>query len=112
MTRQIGFVLLLVFSLFLSSSVYANTEGKDNCCPAGKHEHGKRADKGDFLIEKRAELGLTDEQVKTIEEIKAQIQKDREKLQSVLTPDQLAKLKEMKKDWKKDHRSDSSKNES
>lgn len=91
--------MLLIGSLLLSVPAYAHEQCKMD----------KGGDKKDsFLVKHRADLSLTDEQVKSIESINAEAQKAREerkdKIEKVLTPEQLAKMKELWKNKKQNFR--------
>ena len=77
------FLALVGMTLLCNPSAYANEKGKhgsgeENCrrggnqCPVA----GKLEMKSHFLLEHKADLALTDDQVKTIKDIKLQAEKD------------------------------------
>ncbi len=84
MKRKLGLMVFLGTFLFFSSA-YANSEGdfhgghgygmaghKEGQCPVV----GQLTKKAHFLLENKTELGLTDDQVKTIKALKLQVEKD------------------------------------
>ncbi len=78
-------LLVLAMIVLMSSTVFANSwsgEGKGKECPVGvAKEHSqcpimeKFMKKTRFLLENKSEIGLSDEQVKTIKGLKLQIEK-------------------------------------
>ena len=69
------FVLFLGMFVFLGSSAFAHDRGGSQCesqCPIAN----KFMMKSHFLLENKSEIGLTDDQVKTIKELKLEAEKD------------------------------------
>ncbi len=84
MMKKTMLFLVLSMAVFLSAAVPAHAwDGKGKECPPGMgKEHGpcpiadKFMMKAHFLLENKDEVGLTDEQVKAIKELKLQAEKD------------------------------------
>ena len=107
MIKRIALVTFLGMCLLFNSSAYAHSGNRD-----GQHSGpGKILKKTNFLLEHQADLGLTADQVKTVEGIKAQAEGGAKEsadayaqFKSTLTPEQLAKIKELfknkKEQWK------------
>jgi len=86
MMKKMMFLLVLGMAVFFSSTAYAHfwsgkhegkecpmKMGKEHCqCPIAE----KFMKKADFLLENKSDIGLTDDQVKTIKELKLQMEKD------------------------------------
>ena len=86
MMKKMMFLLVLGMAVFFSSTAYAHFwsgkhEGKECPMKMGK-EHcqcpiaDKFMMKADFLLEHKSEVGLTDDQVKTIKDLKLRMEKD------------------------------------
>ena len=79
-------LLILGMAVFLCSTAFAhfwNGKGKGKECPVSvEKEHcqcpimGKFMKKAHFLLEHKSDIGLTDDQVKTLKELKLQMEKD------------------------------------
>ena len=86
MMKKMMFLAVLGVAVFLSSTAYASFWGgksKGKECPMKvdkEHCQCPIADKfmmkAEFLLEHKSEVGLTDDQVKTIKDLKLQMEKD------------------------------------
>ena len=83
--KKMMLLLILAVTVFMSSTAFANfwhSESRGKECPMGMaREHsqcpitGKFMKKTQFLLENKSEIGLSDDQVKTIKELKLQMEK-------------------------------------
>lgn len=89
MMRKMLFIAFLGVSLVLSSSAYAESADGHSMGMEGRYQHGamhkeesqcpvagKFMMKSHFLLENQKELGLTGDQVKSIKDLKLQVEKD------------------------------------
>jgi flagellar basal body-associated protein FliL len=86
MMKKIMLLLILGMAVFLCSTAFAhfwNGKGKGKECPVSiKKEHcqcpimEKFMKKARFLLEYKSDIGLTDDQAKTLKELKLQMEKD------------------------------------
>ena len=86
MMKKMMFLLVLGTAVFLSSTASAhfwNGKCKGKECPLKTEKEccqcpitDKFMKKAHFLLEQKSEVGLTDDQVKTIKELKLQMEKD------------------------------------
>lgn len=86
MLKKIMFILFLGMTVFLSSPAFARSmegydKGKECSMMMSKGQCGcpianKFTMKSDFLLEHKTDIGLTDDQVKTIKDLKLQMEKD------------------------------------
>jgi Spy/CpxP family protein refolding chaperone len=73
MLKKMMFIPFLGLTMFLSSPVFAHSmdKGQSQCPIANKFMM-----KAHFLLENKGDIGLTDDQVKTIKDLQLQMEKD------------------------------------
>jgi hypothetical protein len=86
MTKKMMFLLVLGMAVFLSSTAFAyfwsGKSGGEKCSLSMEKKHcqcpitDKFMKKAHFLLEHKSDMGLTDNQVKTLKELKLQMEKD------------------------------------